>query len=178
VFGDRTFFNGNQSGNDSRSALLVQVLRLNTHPAGDGSPIDFPSLVELNSTNGDRMLDFTTAFAFIDLARPSVLWKTPAKPGEAVARNGTVVVKVSGFRVGAGGDGRVRLTIAGGTASAACAGFAEGTQESTPGSGEIKIALPPECSGTGVTLTASLVDGQGLPLVPPAATALVGVNLL
>ncbi|MFZ5472039.1 MAG: hypothetical protein ACOZIN_21630 [Myxococcota bacterium] len=173
AFADRTFTNGNATGN--RSVFLVQSLRLNEDPAAaNGAAIDFAKLVEFNSANADRLADFTTGFAFIDYSRPTVTWVTPTNNG-TVGPGGTIKVGVKAFKIGttAADDGFVRVTFAGGPA--ACTQI-DGNTETTAGSGEVSMTLPTGCTGANIQMTASLHDVAGNPLNPSVAST-IAVNL-
>jgi hypothetical protein len=157
---DRTFFTGMSTG--GHSGMLVQTLRL----ANAGSPIDFRGLVEANSTNADRISEFTTAFASVDYSRPTVEWKTPTAGG-TVTHGGTAVVVVKGFRVGttAADDGYVMASFAGGIG---CTDVT-GTMYTSTDKGEVGLTIPSGCIGSTVTMTAMLVDVTGSSLNPPVA---------
>ncbi|MHB8879520.1 MAG: hypothetical protein ACYC8T_37985 [Myxococcaceae bacterium] len=175
AFTDRTYFNDNTVAQDSRSPLLVQALRLNDNPVAPGAAIPFQKLIELNSTNADRMVDFTTAFAFISYGRPEVKWMTPAA-NASVAAGSAVKVKVTGFKIGTAStdDGFVRITTSG---VGACTTPMDGTTDASAGKGEISVNLPAGCTGTGLTLTATLYSNAPAALSPPVSTVVTGVNI-
>jgi hypothetical protein len=107
------------------------------------------------------------AFSTLDYGRPLVTWVEPAEDGQSLSRGSTVKVRVSAFRVGSGltDDGYVRLTFSGGTG---CEGQElRGDVVDSQGRGEVELVLPSTCTGTGVQLTATLVDPDGQPLSPP-----------
>ncbi|GEM_PF-810368 len=174
TFGDRTFFTGMNTG--SRSTFLVQQIRLNDNPsAATGAAISFNKLVEFNSTNADRLVDFTTGFSLVDYDRPSVVWKTPAAAGTNVAKGSAVVVIVKGFKVGAtlAEDGFVRLSVT--PANAMCPDVDVKTDASN-GKQEISITVPAACVQANATLTATLVSTAGMPIVPGVAAS-IGANI-
>ena len=156
AFGDRTFWDG--SG--ARSSLLVQALSLS-----DGAPVTFRRLIELNSTNADRLQEFTTAFSLVDYSRPTVAWVVPAASGVVLPAGSAVKVKVGHFQVGStvADDGFVRVTFTGGSASCTAV---DGKVMATGGTGEVSLLLPLGCAGATVQMTAALVDPAGAPLAP------------
>jgi hypothetical protein len=164
-FGDRTFYAGGNADNDERSTLAVQALGLNSAPGAGGSALTFAQLVELNATNADRVVDFLTGFSFIDYNRPQLSFANPSTAGAAV-QGGKVTVKVNYFKVGSSNaeDGYVRLSGCGNAPT-------EGKAEVTAGKGEVSLNVPAGCTGN-VTLTATLVDAAGDPLVPNVARTL------
>lgn len=172
---DRTFSNGMASG--TRSTLLVQTIRLSENPsASSPSLITYRALVEANNTNADRMTDFTTAFSFIDYARPDLEWKTPAAGG-TIMKGTNAVITVKSFKVGTsatnGDDGYVKITFTGGTGCTE----ASGQSDTSMGKGEINVMIPSTCTGAGITATAKLVDINGMDLNPPVtATQTITVN--
>ncbi len=179
-FHDRTFY---MTGSDQRSPLLVQAIRLNDNPAGGGTAITFRGLVELNSTNADRMVDFTTGFSFIDYSRPDIDWVTPSSSGATIAAGSAIKVKVSAFKVGTApsDDGYVRVTFAGGTG---CTNPVDGKTDASQGKGEISMNLPAGCTGTNVQMTATLmsnVDLDGNPAtadaIAPRVSTTISVNI-
>jgi hypothetical protein len=177
AFTDRTF-SGGTTNVGVRSTMLAQAIRLNDNPGAAGNAISFQGLVEQNSTNYDRITDFTTGFSFIDYARPTVAWNTPSTAGTTVMKSGTVKVDVTGFKVGtmAGDDGIVRLTFPG---NANCADIDTNTDASA-GKGEITISLASLGSGcTGaVTMKAMLYDNQGTPqAIAPEVSASITATL-
>lgn len=170
---DRTFNTGSSTG--SRSAMVVQMVRLNENPAStSGAAIDFTKLVEFNSFNSDRQIDFTTGFSFLDYNRPSVQWVTPANGG-TVAAGGSIKVKVTYFKVGttASDDGTVRVSFPNGPST--CTPI-DGTTDASQGKGEILLTLPAGCSGSNVRMTATLLDISGQPL-DPAVSSSIDANI-
>ncbi len=169
TFGDRTFFTGMTSG--SRSPFLVQQIRLNDNPAlATGATISFKQLVEFNSTNADRLVDFTTAFSLVDYDRPSITWKTPAAGGMTVTKGTQVIVTVKGFKVGstATEDGFVRLSF---TPTTATCPDVDTKTEVTAGKGEIAITVPAACVLANATMTATLITIGNTPVSPPVSAS-------
>lgn len=169
---DRTFSNGMATG--ARSTLLVQTIRLSANPAVAAPALmAYKDLVEANNTNADRMTDFTTAFSFIDYARPDLEWKTPAAGG-TIMKGTNAVVTVKSFKVGtaATDDGYVKVTFTGGTGCTE----AQGQADTSMGKGEINVMIPSTCTGA-VTATARLVDINGMDLNPTVtSTQMFTVN--
>jgi len=162
-FEDRTYF-GDVAG--TRSPFAVQALALR---AG-GSALDLKGLVTADGADLERLGELATAYSALDYGRPQVAWVTPAEDGQSVAREATVKVLVSRFRLGSAftDDGYVKLTFAGGTG---CEGQeVPGTVDVSQGRGEVDLKLPAGCSGTGVQLIATLVDPDGVPLIPPVSS--------
>ena len=174
-FTDRTFYLDNTVAGDTRAPLLVQAIRLNDNPGAGGTALTFTKLVELNATNADRMVDFTTAFSFIEVGRPEVSWMTPKDSGATAAKNSAVKVSVSGFKVGATEDGYVKVTVTGAAASSGCGVAADGKVDSSQGKGEISLTLPTDCTGTDLTLTATLYDNSDAALAPAVDARLTGI---
>ncbi len=176
-FADRTYAFGNTNG--SRSTTLVQTLKLNSAPSAGGAEITFDNLVELNSTNADRLIDYTASFALLDYSSPGITFLTPAKAGDTVAKNTDVKVRVGQFKVGTGAtdDGVVRLEITGGNASAQCAAGAVGNTDASQGKGEILIRLPTDCTGTGVTLRARLYNTTNTAPIDPIVSREITANI-
>ncbi|MBL8950021.1 MAG: hypothetical protein JNK82_04535, partial [Myxococcaceae bacterium] len=159
---DRTFAN---AGATLRSQMLVQTIRLAADPAGaPGTTLPYASLVEASNTRGDSITDHTTAFSFIDYARPTISWKTPAAGMTGVGAGSAMVLVVESFRIGATQmeDGFVKVTFTG----AGCAGgMAESKMYSAMDKGEVSVTLPAGCTGM-VEATATLVDFNGAALIP------------
>jgi hypothetical protein len=135
-----------------------------------GAPVDLNGLVEADGVDLGQLGTLTVAFSTLDHGRPLVEWVTPAEDGQSVAHDSKVKVGVRAFRVGSGitDDGYVRLTFAGGTG---CEGqTVRGDVADSQGGGEVELTLPAGCSGTGVMLTATLVDPEGQPLNPPVTS--------
>ena len=174
TFSDRTFFTGMTTG--ARSPFLVQQIRLNDNPAINstgaitGAAITFKQLVEFNSTNADRMVDFTTGFSLVDYDRPSITWKTPKDPGTNVTKGSQVTVVVKAFKVGAtvAEDGYVRLSFT--PANANCPDVDVKTDASM-GKGEIAITVPGACVLPSATMTATLMTIANAPVVPPVSAS-------
>jgi hypothetical protein len=160
---DRTFSNGMSTG--TRSTLLVQTIRLSATQAASPT-MAYKDLVEANNTNADRLTDFTTAFSFIDYARPTLSWKTPG-PGGTIMKGTNAVISVKSFKVGNmaanGDDGFVKITFTGGTGCTET----QGQTETMAGSGDVNVMIPSTCTGTGITARAKLVDVNGADLNPP-----------
>ncbi len=171
---DRTYALNNP--NLERSSMVVQTLKLNSAPGAGGSAISFNGLVELNSTNADRLVDYTAAFTLLDYGSPGVSFLTPAKAGDTVPKNTDVKVKVSHFKLGttAAEDGVVRLEIVGGTAQCQPATPLVASTEVVQGKGEVLIRLPSDCTGNGVTLRARLYNITNTqPIAPIVATEIL-----
>jgi len=154
---DRTFWDGTSSG--ARSSMRVDALAL-----GDASPIAFQRWVELGSGNPARLIDFTTSFSFVDSGRPTVSWLTPTSSGATLAKGSTVTVKVAHFKVGTAvsANGFVRVSFVGGTNCPSV----DATIDASMGLGEIDLALPINCAGINVVMTATLFDQAGSALAP------------
>ena len=164
---DRTYATNNTTG--ARSGMLVQTLKLNSNPGAGGTDLSYANLVELNSTNADRLIDFTSAFTLLDYGAPAISFLTPAKAGDTVAKNTDVKVKVARFKIGttAMEDGVVRLEIVGGSAQCQPAVAPVGNMDASQGKGEILIKLPTDCTGMGLTLRARLYNtANALPIDP------------
>jgi hypothetical protein len=166
-FEDRTYF-GDVTG--SRSPFGMQALEVSRTGTSDGAPLDLNGLVEADGVDLGQLGALTVAFSALDYGRPRVEWVAPAEDGQSVARGSMVKVGVRAFRVGSGitDDGSVRLTFAGGTG---CEGqTVRGDVMDSQGGGEVELPLPGGCSGTGVRLTATLVNPEGQPLNPPVTS--------
>ncbi len=166
TFGDRTFTNNMSTG--ARSTFLVQQIRLNEDPASTtGAAITFNKLVEFNSTNGDRLVDFTTGFSLVDYDRPGITWKTPSAAGAMVAKGSTVVVTVKAFKVGMAlpEDGYVRLSF---SPSANC-GPVDVKTDTSMGKGDISFTVPATCASGATTMTATLMGFNDMPVQPPVS---------
>ncbi len=164
---DRTYF-GDVTG--SRSPLGMQALVVSRTGTPTGTPVDLNGLVDADGTDLGQLGTLTVAFSTLDYGRPLVEWVAPAEDGLSVAYRSKVRVRVRAFRVGSGitDDGFVRLTFSGGTG---CEGqTVRGDVADSQGSGEVELQLPGGCSGTGVGLTATLVDPEGQPLNPPVTS--------
>jgi hypothetical protein len=169
-FEDRTFF-GDITG--SRSRLMVQALSARNP---DGGALGLAALVESRDA-AERLAERIRAFSLLDAGRPEVAWVFPAEEGGRVAPGGIVRVRVSAFKPGSAptDDGYVRLSFVGGTG---CEGeTARGDVDVSQGLGEVELRLPPGCTGSGVQLTATLVDPEGTPL-RPAVSSTRAVNVL
>jgi hypothetical protein len=174
---DRLFANGMASG--SRSALVVQALKLNTKPAGGGTAIDFNGFVEFNDTNADRTTDFLTGFAFLDYGRPTVEFTTPKNNPATITRGSRVVVAVKNFKIGtnAADDGVVRLRFASGGSPVAGCDSAILKTETTAGNGELEYTLPMSCAGNGISMTAELVGIDEMTPIAPAVSTTLTVTI-
>lgn len=174
AFIDRTFANGMASG--GRSSMLVQAFALNSDPAHAGTALTFANLVELNSTNLDRVTDFLSAFSLEDYAPPSISFKTPNADGTSVTRGTKIVVNVKSFKVGATADGVVKFTITlGGNPVLGCTdpNGSVVSAEATAGTGDVEYTIPTatSCTGAGVVAKAQLYLPDGVTaLDPPVAT--------
>jgi hypothetical protein len=169
-FEDRTFF-GDLTG--SRSRLMVQALSARNP---DGGALGLAALVESRDA-AERLAERIRAFSLLDAGRPEVAWVFPAEEGGRVVPGGFVRVRVSAFKPGSAptDDGYVRLSFVGGTG---CEGeTARGDVDVSQGLGEVELRLPPGCSGSGVQVTATLVDPEGAPL-RPAVSSTRAVNVL
>ncbi len=168
TFGDRTFFTGFTSG--ARSPFFVQRVRLSHNPESvTGTPISFQTLVELNSTNADRLADLTTGFSMVDFDRPSINWAIPAVAGAAVPKGSAVLVTVRAFKVGstAQDDGFVRLRF---TPQTAGCPDVDGTKDEPNGRGEVVLTIPSTCVLPNAGLTASLITTGGAQVLPPVSS--------
>lgn len=164
TFPDRTFFTGMTAG--PRSPFFVRQLRLNDDPgSANGARISFDALVELNSTNADRLAEFVTGFSLLDLQRPSVAWTIPMAPGLTVPKGSAVVVTVRNFKVGT--DGVVRLRF---SPQAAGCPDAVGATDTSNGKGEIVLTIPSTCVLPNAELTAALVTPAGDEVLPPVSS--------
>jgi carboxypeptidase family protein len=166
-FEDRTYF-GDLTG--SRSPFGMQALEVSRTGTSEGEPLDLNGLVDADGVDLGRLGALTVAFSTLDYGRPLVGWVAPAEDGQSVLHDSKVKVRVLAFRVGSGitDDGYVRLTFAGGTG---CEGqTVRGDVVDSLGGGEVELTLPAGCSGTGVQLTATLVNPEGLPLNPPVTS--------
>jgi hypothetical protein len=162
------------SPGSQKSTMLVQMIGLSSTAAAGGNPIAFTQLVELGSTNADRLTDLTTAFSVDSYGRPKIAWTTPSSAGSTILHGTNVTVTVTNFLVGltATADGIVRLSFTGGTG---CTGTVDGTVDTSGGQGQISIQLPQGCTGTNMTLTATLYDNEGTPQpISPAVSASIG----
>jgi hypothetical protein len=162
-----------------KATMLVQFLGLNSNPAGAGSPVSFVNLVELGSTNADRLTDLTTAFSVDSYSRPKIAWTTPSSAGSTILHGTNVAVQVTNFQVGqtATADGIVRISFTGG--GAGCTGTVDGTTDTSGGQGQISIQLPAGCTGTNMTLTATLYDNQATPqpISPAVSAPITGITI-
>jgi len=166
---DRTFAN---AAGTTRSQMLVQTIRLAADPLGaPATTLSYRNLVEASNTRADRLTEFTTAFSFIDYARPEISWKTPNSGMTGVMAGSNMVLVVDNFRVGGttAEDGYVKVTLTGGTAMCQPAMDAESKMYSAMDKGEVSVALPAGCTGM-VTATAKLVDFNGADLNPPVTS--------
>ncbi len=175
AFVDRTFFLGMTNG--ARSPFLVQQIRLNDNPTPTattgltGAKITFQKLVEFNSTNADRLVDFTTGFSLVDYDRPSITWKTPKDPGTMVMKGTDVILVVKGFKVGAttAEDGYVRLSFSP-TNLTTCPNVDVKTYSALD-KGEVTIRVPSTCVLANATMTATLMTIQNMAVAPPVNSA-------
>ncbi|PTL76848.1 carboxypeptidase regulatory-like domain-containing protein [Vitiosangium sp. GDMCC 1.1324] len=166
-FEDRTYF-GDLTG--SRSPFGVQALVLRRTGTSAGAALNLNGLVDADGVDLEHLGALTVAWSALDYGRPLVTWMDPEEDGKTLSRGSKVKVRVLAFRVGSGisDDGSVRLTFSGG---AGCAGkTVNGYVVDSQGRGEVELQLPGECSGTGVQLTATLVDPDGVPLLPPVTS--------
>lgn len=176
---DRTFHTGDLNG--SRSMLNLQLIKL---ADAAGTAVTAKQLVELNATNGDRMIDWTQAFSVLDYGRPTVKFLEPVADGSAVKQGAAVKVKVTHFKIGTNpanaDEGWVQLAFAdaSGNAIGTCpsTATAAGSTDASGGQGEISVQLPATCAGNGVKITARLMDLTDAPIKPEAAATLT-VNI-
>ncbi len=177
AFSDRSFSNDSLS-NSPRSFLFVQTVRLNKDPVAGGGAISFNELVEQNDFNGDRMVDFTTGFAVMDYARPSVEFLSPVNDGDTLTKSaGPIKLKVRSFKIGSTTteDGFVRVSFTGGTGC----GTPIDVKTDASGKGEINVDVAAGCSGASVAITATLMDNAtpAAPLNPPADSTLSNIKI-
>jgi hypothetical protein len=170
-FDDRIFTNSAQT---TQSTYTVQLVGLNSDPANGGTAISFSQLAELGSTNANRLTDFTTAFAAVAYSAPTVSWTTPNAGNATISASTPVAVTVSNFMVGAsaGNDGYVQLSFTGGSG---CGGTANG--QAADSSGKVAINIPAGCSGSAITMTATLVDINGLAISPSVSASVTGITI-
>ena len=159
TFEDRTYHTGNNT--ESRSSMLISTMKL----ADGANAVSFNGLVETNSTNADRLIDFTRAFTVYDYNRPEVKFITPANGATTYAA--PLKVEVSHIVIGTNPTHEVEIDC--GTAARSY-----GTVANTKG--EVTIdALPTGCDpATNNTLTATLVN-QTNGLILPVAKALMTI---
>lgn len=163
-FEDRTYF-GDVTG--SRAPFGMQALAVRRTGTTSGAPVDLSGLVEADGVDLNRLGELTVAYSALEYGRPLVSWVEPAEDGQSLAKGSTVKVRVRAFRVGSGitDDGYVRLTFSG------CQALEmRGDVVDSQGRGEVEFKLPGTCTGTGVQLTATLVDTEGVPLTPPVTS--------
>ncbi|MCY1079005.1 dickkopf-related protein [Archangium lansingense] len=161
-FEDRTYY-GDTVG--SRSPLGMQALVVRRTGTSSGTAVNLHGLVDADGVDLEHLGELTVAWSALDYGRPLVRWVEPAEDGQLVGRGSKVKVRVSFFRVGSNpveDDGYVRLTFAGGTG---CEGQVPGNV--VDAQGQVELLLPMNCTGTGVELTATLVDTAGVELSPP-----------
>jgi hypothetical protein len=89
-----------------------------------------------------------------------------------------VTVSVTGFQVGttAADDGVVVLTFSGG--SAGCTSATLSAEVPMRGSGELSYVLPAGCTGTSLTLTATLRKPDGVTPLSPAVSRSITITVL
>ncbi|NTX16575.1 carboxypeptidase regulatory-like domain-containing protein [Myxococcus sp. CA056] len=163
---DRTYF-GDHLG--SRALLRVEVLQVTGRDARD--TLGPSRLVAAGGPGLDHVGDLTRAASSLDVGRPEVTWLYPELEGQRLSRGSAVRVRVTGFRPGAsaGADGRVRVMVRGG--GKGCEEVLVSDSAASPATGEVQLQLPANCSGTGVSLIASLEDTEGALLRPPVFTS-------
>jgi hypothetical protein len=167
---DRTFYTGMTTG--SRSLLLVQQLRLNDNPSGTGSALTFNKLVEFNSTNADRLVDFTTGFSLIDYTRPTVGFLKPDQGAEInKGEANAITVLVKGFKIGTASTDDGYLHVSFTPATAGCTDVDVKTGDST-GKGEIGVTVPATCVLADATITATLYGPAAAAVSPPVSAVL------
>jgi hypothetical protein len=165
---DRTYY-GDTVG--SRSPMGMQALAVRRTGTSAGAAVNLHGLVEADGVDLEHLGELTVAWSALDYGRPLVTWLEPEEDGQSVSKGSKVKVRVLRFRVGSGisDDGYVRLTFAGGTG---CEGLVEeGTV--VDAQGQMELALPSGCSGTGVRLTATLMEPKergGQPVSPPVTS--------
>jgi hypothetical protein len=167
-FEDRTY-DGDVVG--SRAPWGMQALAVRRTGTLAGALLDLNGLVEADGVDLNRLGELTVAYSALEYGRPLVTWVEPAEDGQSLARGSKVKVRVRAFRVGSNpveDEGSVRLTFAGGTG---CEGEeVRGYVVDSQGRGEVELPLPGACTGTGVQLTATLVDTGGTALNPPVTS--------
>lgn len=167
---DRTYFGDNLG---TRSRLLVQALSAH---ASEGSALGPAALAESRDAT-ERLADLTSAISVLDSGRPDVSWVVPSEDGGRLVPGGTVRVRVTGFKLGSAAtdDGYVLLSLSG---ALGCDGVTvRGDVDVSQGQGEVDLRLPAGCQGSGIALTATLVDPSGVPL-RPAVVGSRSVNIL
>jgi hypothetical protein len=167
-FEDRTYY-GDTMG--SRSPFGVQMLSVRRTGTPAGATLDLHELVEADGVDLEHLGTLAVAWSALDYGRPLVTWVDPAEDGKSLPHESKVKVRVLAFRVGSSpvdDDGYVRLTFVGG---AGCGGkTVDGYVVDSQGRGEVELRLPQGCTGTGVQLTATLMDPGGEPLKPPVTS--------
>ncbi len=171
TFRDRLFKTGVAMG--GRSEMQVQALRLSNAPTPAGGPaLSFNGLVELNSTNYERLTNYLTAFGFLDYGVPTIKFK-PDPLVTPVPHASKITVAVTKWKLGmaAGDDGLVRLSFnnAQGQPVAGCTEL-NSVNENKPGSGEVEFTLPATCMGADVKVRAQLFHDMTTPIQPPIFT--------
>jgi hypothetical protein len=175
-FEDRTYY-GDTVG--SRSPLAIQALAVRRTGTSAGAAMNLHGLVDADGVDLEHLGELTVAWSALDYGRALVTWVEPAEDGQSVVRGSKVKVRVSAFRVGSGAvetDGYVRLTFAGGSG---CEGAVkEGMVADAQG--QVEFPLPEGCTGTGVALTATLMEPKERghqPVSPPVtSTRILTIN--
>ena len=170
---DRTFAMGLAS--TGRAGLIMQGMRLAADAtAASPTALTFKNLVEFNDANLDSVTHHLTAFSVVDYATPSVAITDPKAGTATVAKSYKFVVQVGHFGIGttAEDDGVVRLSVkdSAGAAITGCDDMVLDT-ETTKGNGTLEKTLPAACAGTGLKVTATLLDtGKVAPIEPQVST--------
>ncbi len=144
-----------------------------------GTEVGFNKLIEANSTNLDRLTALMTAFSFLDYGKPSVSISTPSTNPATIAKGANIEVKVNNFKIGttAADDGVVVVSFSlNGQEVSGCPNVTL-SAETTAGNGKLSAPLNMTCMGTAMTMKATLVRPDLVPLAPAvAATTIVTVQ--
>lgn len=174
---DRLFTNGISSG--SRSALVVQALRLNTTPGVEGgTAVSFLNFVEMSSTNAERTTELLTGFSFLDFGAPSVKFTAPKDNPATLTKGAKISIEASKFKIGTApeADGVIKLTFTAAGAPVAVCPDQVFNAETTAGSGTVDYTLPATCVGDNLVLRAELMRADGTTPIAPAVWSTVTVT--
>lgn len=160
-YADRAFALDDSTG--PRSSMMVHTQRFESN---EGALRTFAQVLELDEARSDRLGASLTALALVDYTRPTIEF---LEPSGTLPRGGTLSAKVWRFQLGrgVGANGVVRLSF---TPEAGCPP-AVLSEETTPGNGIVQLALPPGCVGTDLTVTAALLEQDGVTPVRPPVSA-------
>ncbi|MBL9037744.1 MAG: hypothetical protein JNG84_04435, partial [Archangium sp.] len=173
---DRVFTRGVLSG--GRSAMVTEMFRLKTDAANFASAdVTFNGLFELNSTNFDRFTEFLTAFTFVNASRPKIAFVTPAANPMTVTAGSKVTMKVTFIKIGTGTGAEAQLGLAFTSNGVPVAGCTAATlrTETMTNNGTVEYTLPSTCTGSNITVTATLLDlaTAPQPISPPVSASTV-----